>query len=594
MSRPGKLRLEPHDQSIDDVNVDSRIPLPRPVRAFVSLAPKVAVAGSMIGAIVLVGYAFGWTWTWRPLEQGPATHPWTAVSFVILGFAALVAHPRRRSFASALLASIAGTIVAGWAGTAAVGGPDIFQTLTPFAPTLAREAFHGHPIAMGGNTALTIALSAAAIILLYARREIASQAMAFAATLPPTVALTGYIYGTPGFYGAMALPTLTAGLLCAFAIMCRTAYSPPLRHFLNPGARGRIIRLQASGLLGSCFGLGLVASRFQFELGSKALAIEVVALAAIIVCILADVTYYSEQLRRRLSQSAGNEEPALSRALEGAGERGEISLVYQPQINLVTGQVFGVEALARWCHPVHGEVPPVTFIPLAEASGQIVALGDWILGVACRQAVKWHGSMLADVKISVNVSPVQLNDARFVESVMQVLQVSGLPPERLVLEVTEGAMVKREDRGFQALCELRDAGVHIALDDFGTGYSSLSYLQELPCSYLKIDQSFVRDLPDERRSKAITSAIVAMGRSLGMTIVAEGIEASEQADFLQSICCDIGQGYLYAHPMETGDLLAWSETNSLHMEYDANPAFNRPHGFSNIPNLVQFSVDNKS
>ncbi|MBV9632173.1 MAG: EAL domain-containing protein [Xanthobacteraceae bacterium] len=259
------------------------------------------------------------------------------------------------------------------------------------------------------------------------------------------------------------------------------------------------------------------------------------------------------------SRQKGPRWATLAKELEGANKRGEFFVLYQPQIDLVTGLVSGVEALMRWNHPRHGLVSPAEFIPIAEASGHIVSLGAWILQEACTQANRWRNTVLAQTATAVNVSVVQLNQLDFVDAVARILKKTGLPAQRLVLEVTENEMVQRGDRAFLALRALRAAGVHIAIDDFGTGYSCLSYLRDLPSNALKIDQSFVQKLSGHSGAAAVAQAIVALGRSLGLRVVAEGIETLEQEDFLKSIWCDEGQGFLYARPMTADQTEAWAE-----------------------------------
>ena len=254
----------------------------------------------------------------------------------------------------------------------------------------------------------------------------------------------------------------------------------------------------------------------------------------------------------------------LGRELEGAHDRGELFAAYQPQIDLATGRPTGVEALMRWQHPRRGLVSPIEFIPIAEASGQIVKLGIWILEEACAQAMSWRGSALDNLVVSVNVSVIQLNQPDFAKCVEHVLERTGLPANKLVLEVTETAMLRRGELGFSTLCDLHAAGVRIAIDDFGTGYSCLSYLCDLPCHYLKIDKSFVQDVPGHNGAEAVARAIVALGRSLGLRVIAEGVAKPEQADFLQSIWCDEAQGFLYAHPMRADGTRIWAETWDQH------------------------------
>ncbi|HSI39503.1 MAG TPA: EAL domain-containing protein, partial [Xanthobacteraceae bacterium] len=291
----------------------------------------------------------------------------------------------------------------------------------------------------------------------------------------------------------------------------------------------------------------------------KTLPLLAIAMLVIIVFVLGDAAYYSSRVGRWRIERANAMSAPLTRALRGAWHRGEIFLLYQPQIDLATNRLLGVEALARWQNPKMGLVAPADFIPHAEASGLIVPLGTWVLRAACTEAASWTSGPLAEATVSVNASPMQLNERGFAALVLDVLHSTGLPPGRLILEVTESVMIQGANRGLQGLRELAAAGVHIAIDDFGTGYSSLSYLRLLPSDHLKIDQSFIRELPDDQSATEITRAIVAIGKSLGMRITAEGVESPQQAEFLQSIWCDEGQGYLYAAPMAAAELALWAE-----------------------------------
>lgn len=253
-----------------------------------------------------------------------------------------------------------------------------------------------------------------------------------------------------------------------------------------------------------------------------------------------------------------NLEQDLSRALD----LGEIFTVYQPQVDLASGRIVGAEALARWQHPLHGAISPDVFIPLAESSGQILAIGALMLKTACKQRQDLANIGLGQLMMSVNVSAVQLQDPGFADVVLLTLASTGMPAPALILEVTETMRMHAGEQGETALRVLAAKGVRIAIDDFGTGYSSLSYLRMLPCDFLKIDRSFVTDLPHNDHAVSIARAIVSMGRSLGMRIIAEGVETQEQADFLQSIWCDEGQGYLFARPMCARDLEAWIPLSS--------------------------------
>jgi diguanylate cyclase (GGDEF)-like protein/PAS domain S-box-containing protein len=268
--------------------------------------------------------------------------------------------------------------------------------------------------------------------------------------------------------------------------------------------------------------------------------------------------FYSEELT-----SLAADRLSLERDLRGALARGEIFSVYQPQIEFGTGRVTGAEALMRWRHPKRGLVLPSDFIPVAEDSGLILSLGEHILRESCRQARLWHDRNGFNAMIAVNVSAVQFRQNDFTDVVSRVLAETGLLPERLELEVTESLVMQGVESAVQKMRVLDDSGVKIAIDDFGTGYSSLSYLRNFAVDRLKIDLSFIRDIPDHTDAKAIVGAIVTMGRGLGLRVIAEGVETEAQAKFLQSVQCDEGQGYLYAKPMDAVDFEAWLKTSNL-------------------------------
>jgi diguanylate cyclase (GGDEF)-like protein/PAS domain S-box-containing protein len=248
---------------------------------------------------------------------------------------------------------------------------------------------------------------------------------------------------------------------------------------------------------------------------------------------------------------------SLEHDLRGAAERGEIFLVYQPQIELATERIIGAEVLMRWQHPMRGLISPIRFIPVAEDSGLILTIGEWALRESCRQARIWRDRGLLDICISVNVSAVQFRQPDFVATVERALRDTGLSHGNLELELTESVVMQGVEPTLGKLRELDALGVKVAIDDFGTGYSSLSYLRQFTVARLKIDQSFVRDLPGNVDAEAIAAAIVAMGLSLGLRIIAEGVETEAQAEFLQSVLCKEGQGYLFAWPMAADEFEAW-------------------------------------
>ena len=235
--------------------------------------------------------------------------------------------------------------------------------------------------------------------------------------------------------------------------------------------------------------------------------------------------------------------------LREAVGRDEISLHYQAKVEISTGEIRGVEALMRWSHPEFGEVSPTQFIPIAEESGLIVPLGLWALRAACVQSVAWIRSGLPQLSMAVNLSPRQFLDPNLVDSVRQVLEETGMPPHLLELEITESVMLHDIETAIRKLMAIRNLGVRLAVDDFGTGYSSLSQLKRFPIDALKIDRSFIRGIPTDKDDMAITEAILALGKTLGVTIVAEGVETSEQQAFLLRHACHEMQGFHFSRPI---------------------------------------------
>lgn len=249
----------------------------------------------------------------------------------------------------------------------------------------------------------------------------------------------------------------------------------------------------------------------------------------------------------------------LEADLRHAFDHDEFCLHYQPQVDLLSGQIVGLEALVRWEHPVRGIIPPNEFIPLAEESGLVVRLGDWVLHEACRQIKLWSTAGLAPRQTAVNVSAVQLSRGNLVESVRHALELSGIVPEQLELEITESFVMADREQSFKSLAEIKALGVRLSIDDFGTGYSSLAYLQQLEVHRLKVDMSFVRDMLTNRGNASIVKAVIALGHSLGLEIIAEGVEQEEQARHLRTLRCDVIQGYLISRPLPTDEMTRFLE-----------------------------------
>jgi diguanylate cyclase (GGDEF)-like protein len=243
------------------------------------------------------------------------------------------------------------------------------------------------------------------------------------------------------------------------------------------------------------------------------------------------------------------ERQSVEEGLRAALEREEFMLYYQPKVNLETGWIVGAEALIRWRHPDRGLVPPAQFIPIAEECGFVVPMGRWVLREACRQARIWQQGGLPALRIAVNISAVELRAKDFVAQVRAILSQTKFEPRDLELEITETFLMQDTQSTLAVLKDLKALGVHLALDDFGTGYSSLSYLKRFPIDTLKIDQSFVRDIATDEDDASIVSAVIGMGKSLHMRVVAEGVETREQLEFLQKHNCPFGQGYLFSPPL---------------------------------------------
>lgn len=255
----------------------------------------------------------------------------------------------------------------------------------------------------------------------------------------------------------------------------------------------------------------------------------------------------------------------LEENLRRALSRDELALYYQPKINLTTGEITGAEALLRWTHPERGPISPAEFIPVAEESGLILPIGLWVFRAACKQARAWADDGIPSMSIAVNVSAVQLRNRNFLPTLFEIVDASGLDPRLIEVEVTESLLMKQPEFTSVILQQLRERGITVAIDDFGTGYSSLSYLHKFPLDALKIDQSFIRQISHPDGTNIVT-AIINMGRNLGLRIVAEGVETKEELAFLQSQKCDEAQGYYFSRPVPAlmfGELLKMPRLGSL-------------------------------
>jgi EAL domain-containing protein (putative c-di-GMP-specific phosphodiesterase class I) len=243
----------------------------------------------------------------------------------------------------------------------------------------------------------------------------------------------------------------------------------------------------------------------------------------------------------------------LEAELACALQRGELHVEYQPVVRLPAGEIVGVEALARWDHPERGPIPPDEFVPIAEESGLIGALGTWVLSTACDQAAAWLAAG-RPLDLAVNVSAKEVIDPDWLPRLEAALTSSGLPPDRLIIELTEGVFVDRPEAARNTLETVRELGVRVALDDFGTGYASLSYLRSLPFDTLKIDRSFVAGLPDDEDGCALVEAVLAIARRFRLDVVAEGVETVSQSELLANLGCGLAQGWHFGRPVTAARL----------------------------------------
>ena len=251
-----------------------------------------------------------------------------------------------------------------------------------------------------------------------------------------------------------------------------------------------------------------------------------------------------------------HERLSLGSQLRGAVQRGELVLHYQPKVDLRNGRIVAAEALVRWQHPEHGLLPPGRFVPLAEELGLITRIGEWVIQQACRDAAAWTRAGLGTLRVAINVAKPQFANGELCKVLRCALFDSALSAERLIIELTESMLMNDLDSGVALMNDIKALGATLSIDDFGTGYSSLNYLKRLPLDELKIDRSFVVDLPGERADLAVVRTVIELGHSLGMTVTAEGVETEQQRDCLAQLGCDVFQGFLFSRPISSEDLMA--------------------------------------
>jgi diguanylate cyclase (GGDEF)-like protein len=270
------------------------------------------------------------------------------------------------------------------------------------------------------------------------------------------------------------------------------------------------------------------------------------------------------QFYKKFMNASARKRLAVENELYRAIENKEMQLYYQPRINVITGNVVSLEALLRWENTDKGFIPPSEFIPIAEETGLIIPLGEWVLNTACRQKKAWEALELPPFSISVNISGKQFQQEKFIKTVSDVIQDSLIDPRDLELEITENVLMQNAGKTVDMLSELKEMGLQLSMDDFGTGYSSFSYLKQFPLDILKVDRSFVKDIPEKLESCTIVNAIISMAHSLNLTVVAEGVETKKQLVYLSNLRCDEIQGFYYSKPLSVDQITAFLE-NSMNL-----------------------------
>lgn len=417
------------------------------------------------------------------------------------------------------------------------------------------QVHQGSPVVEYAAGALLACLIATSYLFQRSGWLATSQAILYVAVMIPLIPLLGFLCGIARPYGIMSPLTTLSGLLCAFSLLAKHASHPPMSYLLLMDDNGKQIRFSIVFL--SFFAIMLARAGVEFgEDMLRALPVVVVVSILAIIYTMTATYYRKGQTSEQIVLPAADMDFASQ--VETALDNHQFYMVYQPQVDFNTGKLKGVEALVRWRHPEKGIISPDKFIRMAELTGLIVPLGKWVMRTACTQAAQWnHHPVLGKAEIAVNVSALQLQSGTLVEDILQILKETGLPPHRLVVELTESSFVQDDGANLRMMHRLKEAGIKLAIDDFGTGYSCLSYLRDIPGDYLKVDRSFVMELPGHNKAEAVIQAIVSLGKSLDYRIIAEGIENEAQASFLKGIGCDIAQGFLFSKALEAQALQQW-------------------------------------
>ena len=500
------------------------------------MSPRCAVLGVLAASIPTLLFSLSWL-DIAVVFQTQATPPVNSASLLLSGAALYLA---RRPFSRPHLAVLlgCGAFLLGLVKPA-LGLSGLMQSVWVIT-----------------NTTL-ICLLAISVILLSLQRPVAAQLTAFAVLVLLSLSALGLL-SSGGAITAISI-MYVSGLLVAAGVLMRTAHRGPVRRMLASGASGGIALAQAAVLALALMGVTFVTVQSAID----ATVVPLITAAILLLTWLVLVKLMPFLSKATDARAMTPSQLRMVKELDEALEADEFTVFFQPQMELATGRIVGAEALVRWRRPDQGMVPPASFIPIAEESGRIIEIGYRVLQMACTEALLWQHEMDPAARLSVNISPVQLQAPDLLENVVRILDETGFAPNRLVLELTETALIRRGEPGFDTIWALHDLGISIAIDDFGTGYSCLAYLSDLPVQYLKIDQSFVRKLHLDGASATICRSIVGLGHGLGQTIIAEGIETVDQEAFLKKVKCEKGQGYYYARPMSSEAFALWAHNRNI-------------------------------
>lgn len=502
------------------------------IRLLVEYSPKVAILGTLLAAFSTILFGLSWLNIYAIFETA-ATPPVNSISIMLTGLSLFLS---RRPFRSKRLPLAIATVS---------------LLIAMMKPLLGLAGLMSSFWILTNST--IVCLLAIAAILVSIQKPVAAQVSAVLAILLFGASLLGVVQAAPGSKVAILI-LYAGGFLVASGVLTRTIYRGPLYRMVSAGSSAKYIFAQA--FLVVLLAIGITYLSIRNTIHPYFVPLAVIAILCLIYFVLLKLMpFLSHKQVQPLVPPARRQ---VINDIEQALADKQFATYYQPQIEFETGRLVGAEALARWIHPENGVVSPADFIPVAEQSGQIIEIGYQVLERACIDAMKWPFFENPNVNLSVNVSPVQLQAPDLLENVQRILGTTGLAPEKLVLELTETALVRRGEPGFDTIWALHNLGISIAVDDFGTGYSCLAYLSDLPVQYLKIDQSFVKKLPDDAPSATIARSIVGLGCGLQIKIVAEGVETARQEEFLKSINCHKAQGYFYSKPMCQQDFLDWA------------------------------------